>query len=112
VEDFWKRRTADITTLVANLENRQNIIAITHNPDTFDFLPPEVPLLVAGHTHGGQVYLPFIGAPAPVAKREYTYGLYERDGRYVYTTAGFGVTGPPIRFAAPPEIAVLTLQAK
>lgn len=112
IEDFWKRGRAEIGDALSRIEPKENIVGITHNPDTFDKTPADLSILFAGHTHGGQVWLPFIGAPVPVAKREYTAGHVVRDTRHLFVTKGVGTSGPAIRFCAVPEIAVITLEAE
>lgn len=109
IEDFWKRRRVDISTVISKINPPENIIAITHNPDSFDQIPAGISLLVAGHTHGGQVVIPFYGPPITVAKREYTKGLIEKDGKSLFVTTGVSAM---IRFGVPPEIAVLTVNSK
>jgi len=112
IEDFWKRSKVDIEKVLANINPRRNIIAITHNPDSFDQLPGGISILLAGHTHGGQVVLPFIGAPVIVAKREYLRGHVEKNGKNLFVTTGYATTFPFIRLGVPPEIAVLNLTVK
>ena len=112
IEDFWKRRKVDIEKVLANINPRRNIIAITHNPDSFDQLPDGISILLAGHTHGGQVVLPFIGAPVVVAKREYLRGHIEKNGKNLFVTTGYATTFPFIRLSVPPEISVLNLTVK
>lgn len=111
IEDFWKRRAVPVEGVMRNIQPQRNIIAVTHNPDSFDKLPETVSLMVAGHTHGGQVLIPLYGAPLAVAQRKYFTALYTENNRTLFTTSGFGTTGPPFRFLVPPEIAVLTLNA-
>jgi hypothetical protein len=112
IEDYWKRYKVEIDEALSSVSPRRNILAIAHNPDSFDQTPVEVSLLLAGHTHGGQVYIPFWGAPLPVAKREYTRGLVRKGDSTLFVTSGIGTSGPPIRFGVPPEIVVLTIVAK
>lgn len=112
IEDFWKRYKVDIIRPLAEIEPKENIIGITHNPDSFDRTPDSLSILIAGHTHGGQVYLPFYGPPIPVAKKEYTWGHVSREGRQMFVTKGVGTSGPGIRFCAVPEILVLTLESE
>lgn len=111
IEDFWKRYKVEIKEPLSKIDPQENIIGITHNPDSFDLTPDTISLLVAGHTHGGQVNLPIIGAPVLVSKPENTKGKIEKDGRIMFVTTGIGTTGPPIRLGVPPEISVLNLYA-
>lgn len=85
-------------------------IVLNHNPDAKDgFLPYDWDLMLCGHTHGGQVCLPFIGAPiVPVEDRRYIAGLYRWENRWLYITRGVGNLHG-IRFNCRPEVSVLTL---
>jgi hypothetical protein len=85
-------------------------IVLSHNPDTKDFLrfhPWD--LLLCGHTHGGQVVLPWLGAPwAPVWDKRFIAGLYSWDNRWIHITPGVGnVHG--FRFNCPPEVSLITV---
>ena len=86
---------------------------LSHEPRVLDM--PEargLSLIISGHTHGGQICLPLVGAPARLFAREefrYLRGLYERDGARLYVSRGTGVIGLPLRFGARPEVAVLRL---
>lgn len=111
IEDFWKRRKVDVSDVISKIEPPENIIGITHNPDSFDQTPESIAVLLAGHTHGGQALIPLYGAPVVVSKREYLRGNVVKDGRNLFTTVGIGTSGPPLRFLVPPEIAILTLNA-
>jgi predicted MPP superfamily phosphohydrolase len=112
IEDYWKHYKVDIAKPLSEIEPKENIIGITHNPDSFDKTPDSLSILLAGHTHGGQVYLPFIGPPIPVAKKEYTWGHIVHDDRHLFVTKGVGTSGPGIRFCAVPEILVLTFESE
>lgn len=110
IEDFWKHRAVPVKDVISKIQSEENIIAITHNPDSFDKTPGTVSLMVAGHTHGGQVLIPFYGAPVAVSNRKYYYVKhYTENGRNLFITSGFGTSGPQFRFGVPPEIAVITL---
>ena len=108
IEDYWKQFRVP-TGILDSIENKQNIIAITHNPDTLLKTPDVISLMLAGHSHGGQVRLPFWGAILHVTDPRLVKGEVEIDGKHVFITSGVGCSGPQIRFLAPPEIAVLTL---
>lgn len=111
IEDFWKKKRVEIQDVLAKIEPQKNIIALAHNPDSFDKTPASIALVLSGHTHGGQVLIPFYGAPLHVAKPEYERGLVTKNGKNLFVTVGIGTSGPPLRFLAPPEIAVLTLNS-
>lgn len=112
IEDFWKNRKVEIKDILAKLPSQENIIGITHNPDSFDQTPKALAILFAGHTHGGQVKFPFIGAPIVPAKKEFTAGHVSKDGRNLFVTTGIGTSGLGVRFQVPPEIAVVTLNSQ
>lgn len=85
-------------------------IVLSHNPDTKEFLkfyPWD--LLLCGHTHGGQVVLPFLGAPwAPVRDKRFLAGMYAWDNRWIHITRGVG-NAFGVRFNCPPEVSLITL---
>jgi len=67
---------------------------------------------LSGHSHGGQVRLPLVGAPfAPTGGRRYVSGLNRADAMPIYTSRGLGTYRPPVRFNCPPEVTLLTLVA-
>ncbi len=83
---------------------------LSHNPDTKDFFPVQKwDLLLAGHTHGGQVDLPIIGTPfAPVRDKRFIKGLHRWNDHWIHITKGIGnVHG--IRINCRPEVSFLTL---
>ncbi len=85
-------------------------IVLSHNPDSYDLLqhyPGD--LLLFGHTHGGQVNLPYIWKRVtPIKNKVLKSGLFNIDNRYLYVNRGLGATFP-FRWFAPPEIAILEL---
>jgi len=89
-------------------------ILLAHEPDIFPQVPDRVTLTLAGHTHGGQVYLPFIGRPIIPSKygQRFAYGHVIEGGRHLLVSSGLGLSGLPIRFMVPPEIAVVTLTSE
>ena len=94
-------------------------LLLAHRPDVGLTLPgrPRTDLVVAGHTHGGQVRLPLIGPPmilSDVPREVAAGGLHNLgEGRRVYVSRGVGVEhgghAPRLRFLSPPEISLLTL---
>lgn len=87
-------------------------IVLVHEPDLADRVRPEhqVALQISGHTHGGQVRLPFVGPLfTPGLGQKYVAGLYQAPACQVYTTRGVGVSHLPIRLFCPPEVALITL---
>jgi predicted MPP superfamily phosphohydrolase len=88
------------------------VLVFTHNPDIFVDIPPRVSLTLAGHTHGGQVYIPFIGRPIVPSHygERFAIGHVVEGGRHLFVTPGLGTSIIPVRFLVPPEISVLTLE--
>lgn len=111
VPDFWMRQPIDIRPALAKINAPGPIIALTHNPDVFPTLPPNIILTLAGHTHGGQVNIPFYGRPIVPSQygERYAAGYIQENNRHLFVTTGIGTTGLAVRFRVPPEIAVLTI---
>ncbi len=86
-------------------------VLLAHTPDSAPTLPPDVALLLAGHTHCGQLVLPVIGAPVSVSRHgnRYRCGIIREGARRVVVTAGIGASSYPLRFGAPPDLWLLTL---
>lgn len=86
------------------------LVALAHNPDSLDRLN-ETPIrtLLAGHTHGGQINLPFVTewVLGGIAKGGYKRGLYATADKQVFVTSGLGTIGVPLRLFQPPVIDVL-----
>lgn len=89
-------------------------ILLAHEPDYADVSARtgRFDLQLSGHSHGGQVVLPFIGPPVlPYLGHKYPSGLYRVMDMYQYTNRGVGMTTPYVRFNCRPEITVFTLEA-
>jgi predicted MPP superfamily phosphohydrolase len=88
-------------------------LLLSHNPDVFPVAVEKgYDLTLAGHTHGGQVNVEILHQPINAARffTPYVYGLYRRGAAAEYVTRGIGTIGVPVRFGAPPEIALLRLR--
>ncbi len=87
-------------------------LAITHNPNVFPQMPARASLVVAGHTHGGQIAFPGVGAPGLWNHHDgrYRIGHFIEGGRQLFVSPGIGTSILPIRFGVPPEISRLTLR--
>ena len=111
--DLWTRRQA-IADTVAMVPEGAPVIALTHNPDIFPDLPQRVPLLLAGHTHGGQVRLPLIGSVVESSDfgDRYVRGHVFENNHHLFVTTGIGTSIVPVRFGVPPEIVLLTIRAR
>jgi uncharacterized protein len=92
------------------------VLLMAHEPDYADDVAahprgPLVDLMLAGHSHGGQVRLPFLGALIlPPMGEKYPEGLYRLKQMQLYVNRGIGTVGLPFRLNCPPEITVITLQ--
>jgi predicted MPP superfamily phosphohydrolase len=84
-------------------------IVLTHSPDLAPQLPGDMPLLLAGHTHCGQIVLPLYGPVTHVAAPRYRCGIVHEKGRTVVVTGGLGTSTVPLRFGAPPDLWLLIL---
>ncbi|MFO0602891.1 MAG: metallophosphoesterase [Polyangiales bacterium] len=82
------------------------VLAITHSPDVFPRLSTRVALTLAAHTHGGQLLLPFVGAPWAPSQfgQRYLRGTYRRGPSALYVSSGVGQSVVPLRFRVPPEV--------
>lgn len=87
-------------------------IALTHSPDIFPQVPSTVALTIAGHTHGGQVYVPLLGRPVVPSRfgERYAMGVVQENGHTLFVSAGIGTSILPVRFLTPPEIDLLILR--
>jgi predicted MPP superfamily phosphohydrolase len=86
-------------------------ILLAHRPGAFDSAAPRgVPLTLAGHIHGGQIYLPVIGWSAGRLITKYVMGHFQQGASQLYVSRGIGVVGVPIRVFVPPEIVLLELR--
>ncbi|MGA2047619.1 MAG: metallophosphoesterase [Terracidiphilus sp.] len=92
------------------------VVLMCHAPDYVDFLLKQpaggtVALMLSGHTHGGQVRLPFMGATQlPEMGRKYVEGWFRIGALQLYVNRGIGTIGVPFRFNCPPEITLFTLR--
>lgn len=85
-------------------------MGIVHRPSNWDLAREAgAQLTLAGHTHGGQIN-PIPGLNSATMLGPFTHGLYRQESRALYVSRGLGVVGLPLRIAAPPELAILTLR--
>jgi predicted MPP superfamily phosphohydrolase len=108
---------AALAELAASQDAGALRLVLTHLPDAVAALPDSgVDLLVAGHTHGGQVVIPLLGPPLTltrVPRRVAAGGLSRLDGRLLYVSRGVGMErgwAPPLRLFCRPEVSLLELQ--
>lgn len=108
--DLWEDRVG-INRLFAKVPSLECRIVLAHNPDTADLsFKTRIDLMLCGHTHGGQVNIPFIGAPVlPVKNKKYSSGFIRTANTNLFITKGIGWTILPVRLNCFPEISVLNL---
>ena len=114
IKPFYLAGIEDLTTrspdLFKALNNTQKpVILLSHNPDIFPKVPSQVFLTLAGHTHGGQINIPFYGPIFTSSKfgKEYAYGKIEENGHTLIVTKGIGTSILPMRFFCAPEIVII-----
>jgi predicted MPP superfamily phosphohydrolase len=113
VDDTWSRRD-DLAAALRERPAGTTTILLAHDPKTFDDAAEAgVELVLGGHTHGGQVALPFLYRTVNAARLAYRYsvGVYRRGKSILYVHPGLGTTGPPIRLGVAPEVTILVLRA-
>jgi predicted MPP superfamily phosphohydrolase len=106
---FWTRRPADIAAAARDAAPASILIA--HDPRRLvEAAALRIPLVLSGHTHGGQVVLPLVGAIA-AQKFPIVAGAGGQDRTTIFVSRGIGTVYVPVRINCPPEVAILTLQA-
>lgn len=105
-------KTADLDAALHDVPAAEPVVLLAHEPDYADRVTRHpVDLQLSGHSHGGQVRLPFLRPMyLPELARKYIWGLYKVGGLTVYTNPGIGTVDIPIRFDCPPEITLLRLR--
>jgi predicted MPP superfamily phosphohydrolase len=103
---------ADLELTLRAIPDGEATILLAHEPDYADHVVSRpVDLQLSGHSHGGQVRLPFIRPfYLPDLGRKYVWGLYNIGDLTLYTNRGLGTVGVPVRLNCPPEITFLTLR--
>jgi hypothetical protein len=96
----------DLPKTMAQIKTDDPVLLMVHEPDIFVDVPDRVSLTLAGHTHGGQVRVPFIWpsfVPSQYGAR-FAYGHIAEGGRDMIVSGGLGTSGVPVRLGVPPEI--------
>ena len=109
--DLWTR-PVDIEGALSAIPPSDAVVLLTHNPDVFPLVPARVALILAAHTHGGQVRLPPFRAPVVPSRygSRFAAGHVIEGGRHLFVTTGVGMSILPVRFAVPPEVVLMTLR--
>jgi predicted MPP superfamily phosphohydrolase len=111
----WQEAKGNLARLLEGIPGEDTRILLVHNPDFTEILPEgRVDLALCGHTHGGQVRLPLIGAPVVPSHfgQKYAAGLVQSPTTLVYVNRGIGLIPPAVRFNCRPEITLLRLTKK
>ena len=104
---YWTRKPSDIAPLVHGASG--TVVLLAHDPRRLsEAAALGIPLVLAGHTHGGQVVLPIIGAVA-AQKFPVVAGIGRRQRTTMFVSRGVGTVYVPVRVNCPPEVAILTL---
>lgn len=113
VDDYWESSCSP-SAACKGLKADSIKILLSHNPDINDdisLMRERIDLVLSGHTHGGQIVMPFLGQPVMPSKfgQKYRTGLVHDGDRQTYTSRGIGCLLAPIRLNCLPEVTVLTL---
>jgi uncharacterized protein len=105
--------TADLTATLRTVPRDEAVVLLAHEPDFADEACRfPIDLQLSGHSHGGQVRLPFLPPLyLPEMARKYMWGTYQVGPLPLYTNAGLGTVTVPVRLNCPPEITLLTLHS-
>lgn len=106
--DYWTRKVVTIERVIRGAS--PNLVLLAHTPSRLiEAAALAIPLVLSGHTHGGQIVLPGLGA---VAAREFPVvaGSARRESTAIFVSRGVGTVYIPVRLNCPPEVAVLTLE--
>ena len=106
---FWTRRTADIAKLTSPVSDSTTLL-LAHDPRRLaDAASIGIPAVMSGHTHGGQIVLPGVGA---LARRNFPVlsGLGQQERTSLFVSRGIGTVYVPIRINCPPEVSIVTLR--
>ena len=111
ISDVWY--DADLQTAFEGITTDDTAIFLSHNPEVSLYAAThKADLVLSGHTHGGQVRLPFLGSVSEIPSllgRKYDKGLFSYNTWQLYITPGVGETGPRARLFNPPQIDVVTV---
>jgi uncharacterized protein len=104
---FWTRRPADVARVLRRAQDP--VLLLAHDPRRLNEAAElQIPAVLSGHTHGGQVVMPGVGA---LAGRRFPVlaGLARKDDTSIFVSRGLGTVYVPVRINCPPEVAIVTL---
>jgi uncharacterized protein len=114
VGDLWTDKQ-NVKAALDDATGRDAVILLSHNPDLAESLVDDrVGLMLSGHTHGGQVVVPFFGAPCVPSAfgQKYLRGMVEGPRCRVFVSRGAGTISPPVRLFCRPEVVLITLTGR
>lgn len=114
IDDTWTGR-ADMPMALGSRTKGTVTLLLAHDPDKFpEAVEHEVEVVLSGHTHGGQVAIPFLARSLSLSNlaHKFTLGIYKQGRSTLYVHPGLGTTGPPVRFGVAPAVTILTLRAE
>ncbi len=114
----WKAYAEEARALLEPTAGAGDVLVLQHSPDVApiingsDKVSADLKLMIAGHTHGGQVWLPVLGRPIVPSSygQRFAAGHMKENGLDIFVTTGIGTSILPTRFMVPPEIAVITVR--
>lgn len=108
---FWTRRATDLARVLRDAGS--TVLLLAHDPRRLvEAAQLNVPVVLSGHTHGGQVVLPGVGAVAKAARFPILAGTGRQQNTSIFVSRGIGTVYVPMRFNCPPEVAMVTLQRR
>ncbi|MDQ6786526.1 MAG: metallophosphoesterase, partial [Acidobacteriota bacterium] len=116
----WSGFSNELKEILNRNGESGNVIALEHSPDILPVITgsssisKDLKLILAAHTHGGQVWFPVIGSPIIPSGygQKYAFGYIRENDVDMFVTSGIGESVLPLRFLVPPEIAVLRISAE
>jgi uncharacterized protein len=111
VDDFLRGKPR-LELALKDIPAEEAVVLLAHEPDPADYVANyPVDLQLAGHSHGGQILIPLVGAPyLPPLARKYPRGLRQIGKLTLYTNVGIGTIDVPMRLGCPPEVTLITLR--
>lgn len=113
MDDYWES-SYSLTKALQGVPEDSCRILLSHNPDVNENIESQgeqIDLIISGHTHGGQIVLPYLGAPylpSPFGQK-YRAGLIRDGERQTYVSRGLGVFFVPVRLNCQPDVSILSL---
>ena len=108
---YWTRRAADIARILKKTED--TVLLLAHDPRRLtEAAALDVPAVLSGHTHGGQVVVPGIGPIVTRKRFPIIQGVGAQDNTSIFVSRGVGTVYVPVRINCPPEVAIITLKRR